>query len=143
MEAAIAHHVRNREGLGRLDRSRPLLIIGSWRIDYGRARPRLISPLLWVGLVLIVLGSGPLFAIIVAAKLGWTSDPNPNLVLLGILAMFTFWPGVALSCWNGGQPGAMATAYEAGLTGPCPECRNSRLSGWQPRYEFLSTPVRP
>jgi hypothetical protein len=67
-------------------------------IDYGRGPrpPRLISPLLWVGLVVLVLGSGPLVAIIVAARLGWTSDPNPNPVGPGILAFFTFWPGVAL-----------------------------------------------
>ena len=50
-----------------------------------------------VGLVLLVLGTGPLLAIIIiAARLGLTDDPNPNPVVFGILAFLTFWPSVAL-----------------------------------------------
>jgi hypothetical protein len=49
-----------------------------------------------IGLVLLVLGSGPLIATMIAAKLGMTSDPNPNPVVFGIMAFFTFWPSVAL-----------------------------------------------
>jgi hypothetical protein len=50
--------------------------------------------LFWTGLVVFVLGSGPLLAIIVADKLGWTSDPNSNPVGFGIMAMCTFWPSL-------------------------------------------------
>jgi len=48
------------------------------------------------GLVLLCLGSGPLLAIITAAKLGLTRDPNPNPVLEGMLAGFTFIPAIVL-----------------------------------------------
>ena len=43
-----------------------------------------------------MVGTGPLLAIIAAAKLGLTDDPNPNPVILGMLAFFTFWPSIAL-----------------------------------------------
>jgi len=48
------------------------------------------------GALVFVLGSGPLLTIIALAKLGFTKDPNPNPVGCGILAMFTFWPGLIL-----------------------------------------------
>jgi len=48
------------------------------------------------GLVLLCLGSGPLLAIISAAKLGLTRDPHPNPVLEGMLAGFTFIPAIVL-----------------------------------------------
>ena len=46
-----------------------------------------------IGIGLLVLGSGPLILIMVAAALGY-GDPNPNPVGPGILAFFTFWPGI-------------------------------------------------
>ena len=49
-----------------------------------------------LGAVLLAAGSGPLFAIIVAAKVGLWPDPNPNPIGPGLLAFFTFWPAVAL-----------------------------------------------
>ncbi len=49
-----------------------------------------------IGIVLLVLGTGPLATTMVAAKLGLTADPNPNPVYFGILAGFTFWPSLAL-----------------------------------------------
>lgn len=49
-----------------------------------------------IGLVLFVFGSGPLLAVIGASKIGLTSDPNPNPVLFGILAMVTFWPSLLM-----------------------------------------------
>ena len=58
---------------------------------------RVVSPLLWAGLAVLTVGVGPLLSIIVAAKMGWTSDPNPNPVGPGILAFFTMWPGLALT----------------------------------------------
>ena len=54
------------------------------------------SRLFQVGLVLFVVGSGPLLLTIAAADLGLTRDPNPNPVGFGILAFFTFWPSIIL-----------------------------------------------
>ena len=47
-----------------------------------------------IELTLLVLGSGPLFGIILFAKLGLTSDPDPNPIFPGMLAGLTFWPAV-------------------------------------------------
>ena len=47
-----------------------------------------------IGLILLVFGSGPLLTIILFAKLGFTSDPDPNPIFFGMLAGLTFWPGV-------------------------------------------------
>lgn len=52
--------------------------------------------MLGLGIVLLLLGSGPLLSLIILAKLGVTADPNPNPIGLGMLAMFTFWPSIAL-----------------------------------------------
>ena len=49
-----------------------------------------------IGIGLLILGSGPLLMIIMAAKLGLTRDPNPNPVGFGILAGLTFWPAIIL-----------------------------------------------
>ena len=57
-------------------------------------RDYLASTLVRVGLVLLLLGTGPLLAIIVAGKLGLWPDPNPNPVGFGILAGITFWPAI-------------------------------------------------
>lgn len=48
------------------------------------------------GIIFLVLGTGPLVSIMVAARLGFTDDPNPNPVYFGMLAGLTFWPSVAL-----------------------------------------------
>jgi len=50
-----------------------------------------------------VFGSGPLLAIIAASRVGLTSDPDPNPVAFGILAMVTFWPSLlmmAVALWR-------------------------------------------
>ena len=47
-----------------------------------------------VGLGLLVVGSGPLVFIIVAATIGLWPDPNPNPIGPGLLFFFTFWPAV-------------------------------------------------
>jgi hypothetical protein len=52
------------------------------------------SRLVRVGAVLLLLGSGPLLLIILAAAVGLWPDPNPNPIGPGILAAFTFWPAV-------------------------------------------------
>ena len=48
------------------------------------------------GVIMLVVGTGPLLAIIAAAKLGLTADPDPNPVGPGMLAGLTFWPSVIL-----------------------------------------------
>jgi hypothetical protein len=52
------------------------------------------SRLIRTGLVLFVLGCGPLLAIIALAAVGLWPDPNPNPVGPGMLAFLTFWPSV-------------------------------------------------
>jgi hypothetical protein len=60
-------------------------------------RPKFrLSRFFWTGLILFILGSGPLLAVILLAGLGLTKDPNPNPVGFGILAFFTFWPSIIL-----------------------------------------------
>ncbi len=54
------------------------------------------NKLLLIGLALLLFGSGPLVFTMIAAKLGITADPNPNPVYFGMMAMFTFWPGIIL-----------------------------------------------
>ena len=60
-------------------------------------RPKFrLSRLFWTGLILLILGSGPLLAVILLAWLGVTKDPNPNPVGFGMLAGLTFWPSAIL-----------------------------------------------
>jgi hypothetical protein len=54
------------------------------------------SRLLWIGLNVLLFGSGPLITICIAASFGWTVDPSPNPVVPRLLALFTFWPAVGL-----------------------------------------------
>lgn len=54
------------------------------------------NKLFLIGFIILVIGSGPLIVTMLAANLGFTSDPNPNPVWFGMMAMFTFWPGLAL-----------------------------------------------
>lgn len=48
------------------------------------------------GLILFVVGSGPLLVTLGLAGIGITDDPDPNPVWFGIMAMFTFWTGLIL-----------------------------------------------
>jgi len=50
------------------------------------------SRLVRVGLVLLILGTGPLLFIIAAAAVGLWPDPDPNPIGPGLLAAVTFWP---------------------------------------------------
>jgi MFS superfamily sulfate permease-like transporter len=52
--------------------------------------------LLIIGVVLLVIGSGPLLIIMGLAALGFGDDPNPNPVIFGIMAGLTFWPSIIL-----------------------------------------------
>lgn len=60
-----------------------------------------------VGIALVVVGWGPLLAIIVLAELGLWPDPNPNPVGPGLLFFFTSWP--ALICLGLGARRALRT----------------------------------
>jgi hypothetical protein len=70
-------------------------------LDYDVSRPVTrswrVSPLLWAGMAVLLVGVGPLLAIIIASQLGLLSDPNPNPIGPGLLAFLTFWPGVGLT----------------------------------------------
>ena len=48
------------------------------------------------GLIVLVLGSSPLIAILLLAKIGVWPDPDPNPIGPGLLTFITFWPGVLL-----------------------------------------------
>lgn len=47
------------------------------------------SRVLWVGVVVLALGTGPLLVSI-------TIDPKANPVGFGMLAFFTFWPSILM-----------------------------------------------
>jgi len=57
-------------------------------------RAYLQSRLVKLGLALVIVGTGPLVFIVVAAALGLWPDRNPNPIGPGLLAFLTFWPGV-------------------------------------------------
>jgi len=59
-----------------------------------------LTRLFWIGLAILILGTGPLLVIIAAASLGLLSDPNPNPIGPGMLAFFTFWPAVIMIAWG-------------------------------------------
>jgi hypothetical protein len=59
-----------------------------------------LTRLFWIGLALLVLGTGPLLLIIAAAEVGLLSDPNPNPIGPRLLAFFTFWPAVIMIAWG-------------------------------------------
>jgi hypothetical protein len=54
------------------------------------------SKLFKAGAIMLALGTGPLVAIIAAASLGLTKDPNPNPIGPGLLSFLTFWPSVIM-----------------------------------------------
>ena len=53
-----------------------------------------------LGISLLILGTGPLASILLAARLGYGHDPNPNPVLMGMLAGLTFYPSLGLIAWG-------------------------------------------
>lgn len=69
-------------------------------VNRSRMRALVSSRLLWAGLALLVVGTGPLLI--------WIAiSPNSNPVGPGILTFFTFWPsiglivvGVAIGVWR-------------------------------------------
>jgi hypothetical protein len=59
-----------------------------------------LSRLFWIGLALLVIGTGPLLLVVVASELGLTRDPNPNPIGFGLRTFLTFWPAVILIVWG-------------------------------------------
>jgi hypothetical protein len=57
-------------------------------------RAYLRSRLVKVGIVLLIVGTGPLLFIIVAAAFGLWPDPNPNPIGPGLLSFVTLWPAI-------------------------------------------------
>ena len=45
---------------------------------------------------MLVIGCGPLLAILLASWLGLLADPNPNPISAGLLAAVSFWPGAIM-----------------------------------------------
>jgi hypothetical protein len=78
-----------------------LLLIVGLVLTFARGVARAGAWMLLSGLALLVIGSGPLLAVGVAAQLGFTADPNPNPVFLGILAFLTLGPSLLLVCSGG------------------------------------------
>lgn len=66
-----------------------------------------------VGLVLIVVGWGPLLAIIALASVHLWPDPNPNPIGPGLLFFFTAWP--ALICLGVGAAQVARRRKQASL----------------------------
>ncbi len=54
------------------------------------------AKLLTVGLVLLVLGTAPLLSVLVLSSFGIV-DRHSDPMTLGLIAFFTFWPGVGMS----------------------------------------------
>lgn len=52
------------------------------------------------GAILFAVGTGPLLLIIALSKIG-IGDPNPNPVGPGMLALFTFYPSLAMMLYGG------------------------------------------
>lgn len=61
-----------------------------------RKRSRVALLVLIAGVLMFIVGVGPLIVTLLMAALGWTSDPNPNPVGLGILAACMVWPSITL-----------------------------------------------
>ena len=59
-----------------------------------------LTRLFWIGLAILIAGTGPLLAILIADSLGLLSDPNPNPVGPGLLAGLTFWPASIMIVWG-------------------------------------------
>ena len=49
-----------------------------------------------IGLIIFIVGSGPLLLFMLFVKIGLLQDSNPNPILFGIMAMVTFWPSILL-----------------------------------------------
>ena len=55
-----------------------------------------LNKLTRIGLIIFIVGSGPLLLVMLFSKIGLLQDSNPNPILFGIMAMVTFWPSILL-----------------------------------------------
>ena len=55
-----------------------------------------LNKLTRIGLIIFIVGSGPLLLVMLFSKIGLLQDTNPNPILFGIMAMVTFWPSILL-----------------------------------------------
>jgi len=83
--------------------------------------------LFWGGVLLLLVGSGPLLTVILLASLGLTKDPKLNPVGFGIIAFLTFWPSVILIVVGAVQSWRRYTSSR-----PLP-LRNEGPSRWPPK----------
>ncbi len=91
-----------------------------------------------IGLAIVVLGWGPLIAIIALAALHLWPDPNPNPIGPGMLFFITFWPAVVCLAVGFAQvarqrkQASRLTSIEAASSLITPQARNA---------EWVSDPV--
>jgi hypothetical protein len=64
------------------------------RSEKGHMRTIFGSRIFWIGVALLIIGTGPLLVSVMYLR--WQGDDNPNPIGLGLLAMFTFWPSMIL-----------------------------------------------
>ena len=55
-----------------------------------------LNKLTKTGIIIFIIGSGPLLSIMLLSKIGILDDPNPNPIIFGLMAMITFWPSIIL-----------------------------------------------
>lgn len=72
-------------------------------VEHSPAPKFRLSRTFYTGLILLIMGTGPLLTVILLAWLGVTKDPNPNPVGFGILTFLTFWPSVILMIFGVAQ----------------------------------------
>ena len=49
-----------------------------------------------IGIIIFIIGSGPLLSVMLFSKIGILDDPNTNPIIFGLMAMITFWPSLIL-----------------------------------------------
>ena len=55
-----------------------------------------LNKLTKIGIIIFIIGSGPLLSIMLFSKIGILDDPSPNPIIFGLMAMITFWPSIIL-----------------------------------------------
>ena len=55
-----------------------------------------LNKLTKIGIIIFIIGSGPLLSTMLFSNIGILDDPNPNPIIFGLMAMITFWPSIIL-----------------------------------------------